>query len=145
MAWTDLQKLKMELSDSDPTFPLLPDDTYLYYLEKNNNNIPRATIDAAKAILMVLSQRTDETVDIFSVRGSKVAENYRLALQLYLRDPSLNPILTTTKGYVGGVSKSDMLANDSVLDNNTVYSPSSYNSFPTQGATSGLPSDYFSA
>ena len=145
MAWTDLQKIKIEVGDMDPAFPLLSDDTYAYILEKNNNSISRASLDAARTILMVLSQRSDETVDIFSVRGSKTAETFRLALQMYLANPLLNPVLQNVKGYVGGVSKSDMLANDAVLDTNTVYSPSSYNTFPLQGTTSGLPVDYFSS
>ena len=143
MAWTDIQKVKLEVADLDPAFPLLSDDTYAYYLEKNDNNILRSSLDAARTILMMLAQRTDETVDIFSLRGSKAAENFRLALQMYLNSPHLNPINNNCVGYVGGVSKSDMLANDANPDNNIVRSPASYNSFPLQGATSGLPSDYF--
>ena len=144
MAWSDIQKVKLEVADLDPAFPLLSDDTYAYYLEKNDNNILRSSLDAARTILMMLAQRTDETVDIFSIRGSKTAETFRLALQMYLANPLLNPVLQNVKGYVGGVSKSDMLSNDAVLDNNIVRSPSSYNSFPLQGDTQGLPVGYFS-
>ena len=123
MAWTDLQKIKMELSDIDPAFPLLTDDTYLYYLEKNNNSLPRATLDDAKSILMLLSQRTDETVDIFTLRGAQAAVNFRLALQMYIRDPNMNPLIQNVQGYAGGISKADMLANDLTTDNNTPTSP----------------------
>jgi hypothetical protein len=144
MAWTDIQKIKIEVGDMDPAFPLLSDDTYAYILEKNSNNISRASLDAARTILMVLSQRSDETVDIFSIRGSKTAETFRLALQMYLANPLLNPILQNVRGYVGGVSNSDMEANDVNPDNNTVQSPSSYNSFPLQGSTSVFPVGYFS-
>ena len=145
MAWSDIQKCKLEVADLDPAFPLLSDDTYSYYLEKNDNNILRSSLDAARTILMMLAQRTDETVDIFSIRGDKAAVNYRLALQMYLNSPHLNPINGNVRGYVGGVSKSDMIANDSNTDNNIVRSPSSYNTFPLQGTTSGLPVDYFSS
>jgi len=72
---------------------------------------------------MMLSQRGDETVDIFSLRGSKVAEQFRLALQMYIKDQSLNPLTQTAKGYIGGVSKTDMLANNSDLDNNIITNP----------------------
>lgn len=129
MAWTDIQKCKLEVGDLDPSFPLLSDDTYSYYLEKNSNNIPRASLDAARTILMMLSQRSDETVDIFSIRGSKAAESFRLALQLYLNNPLLNPVMQNVRGYFGGVSKADMLENDLVIDNNIVQRPSC--SFPT--------------
>ena len=123
MVWTNLQKVKIEVADLDPSFPLLSDDTYNYYLEKNNDNITRASLDAARTILMVLSQRTDETVDIFSLRGSKAAESFRLALELYLKNPMLNPVLLNTSAIISGTSISDMLENDTNLDNNIVTTP----------------------
>ena len=133
MAWTNTEKVKLEIGDLDPAFPLLSDDTYAYYLEKNNNNIPRTALDAARTVLMMLSQRSDEVVDIFSIRGSKTAETFRLALQMYIKDQSLNPMNQSLRGYVGGVSTSEMVANDANLDNNIVRSPSkddSYSRFP---------------
>lgn len=133
MAWTDIQKVKLEIGDLDPAFPLLADDTYAYYLEKNNNNIPRTALDAARTVLMMLAQRSDETVDIFSIRGAKTAESFRLALQMYIKDQSLNPMNQNIRGYVGGISVSDMLENDANLDNNIVRSPSksdNYSRFP---------------
>lgn len=123
MAYTDVQKVRLEVADVDVRFPILKDEDYRYFLSKNNNNITRASIDAARTILLVLSQRTDETVDIFSVRGSKAAEQYRLSLQLFLRDPSTNPVLQNCKGWVGGVSKEDILANLNNTDNNLVTVP----------------------
>ena len=133
MAWTDVQKVKIEIGDLDDAFPLLSEDTYAYYLEKHSNNIPRAALDAARTILMLLSQRSDETVDIFSIRGSKAAETFRLALQMYIKDQYLNPINQTLRGYVGGVSLADMESNDNNSDNNIVQSPSkdlNYARFP---------------
>jgi hypothetical protein len=102
--WTDIQKCRIEVADLDQSFPLLSDDTYAYYLEKNSNNITKASLDAARTILLMLSQRGDETVDIFALRGSKAAEQYRLALQMYLANPNLNPLLNNTQDYFGGIS-----------------------------------------
>lgn len=123
MAYTDIQKIRLEVADVDISFPILTDSDYEYFLEKNNNNIIKASLDAARTLLLVLSQRTDETVDIFSIRGSKASESYRLALQLYLNNPNLNPILNNTSAYFGGVSISDMQSNNSTLDNNIVTNP----------------------
>ncbi len=124
MALTDIQKVRVAVADLDPAFPLLDDTTYEYFLEKNNNSITRASLDAAKTILFTLSQRTNQTVDVFSISGgSKSAEQYRLALQLYLRDPNLNPVFTSVEGYAGGISIADMQANVDNLDNNAVVSP----------------------
>lgn len=142
MAWTDIQKVRIEVADLDPTFPLLSDDTYSYYLEKNNNSIPRTSLEAARTILLLLSQRGNETVDIFSISGSKTAEQYRLALQMYIKDQYLNPLNQTLQGYVGGVSLSDMEANDANLDNNIVSSPSNSSLTPT-GTFSSFPTKPF--
>ena len=140
-----IMQVRMEIQDVTPGLYILDDTTISYYLTKNNESITRASMDAARAVLMRLAMTsTEETIDIMSIKTRYQAQEYRLALQMYLANPLLNPVLQNVKGYVGGVSKSDMLANDSVIDNNTVYSPSSYNSFPLQGATQGTPSDYFS-
>ena len=120
MAYTDIQKVRIEVADLDPGLPLLVDDEYAYLLEKNNNSIIRASVDAARIILLKLSQQTDETVSIFSVKGSKAAEQYRLALELYIKNPQLNPLYNNLQGYFGGVSISDMEANVANPDNNIV-------------------------
>ena len=124
MAYTDIQKVRIEVADLDPGFPLLADDEYSYLLEKNNNSVVRASVDAARIILLKLSQQTDETVSIFSVKGSKAAEQYRLALELYIKNPQLNPLYNNLKGFFGGVSISDMAENNANLDNNIIQSPS---------------------
>ena len=93
MPLTNIEIVRIEVQDIDPSLPLLPDTTYEYLLEKNENNIARTSIDAARIILMQLSQRGDETVDIFSIKGSRVADTYRQALELYLRNPTLNPLM----------------------------------------------------
>ena len=124
MAYTDIQKVRIEVADLDPGLPLLSDDEYTYLLEKNNNSIVRASVDAARIILLKLSQQTDETVSIFSIRGSKAAEQYRLALELYIKNPQLNPLYNNLQGYFGGISVSDMQKNNANCDNNIVVSPS---------------------
>ena len=133
MAYTDIQKVRIEVADLDPGFPLLADDEYSYLLEKNNNSIVRASVDAARIILLKLSQQTDETVSIFSIRGSKAAEQYRLALELYIKNPQLNPLYNNLQGYFGGVSLSDMSANNSNADNNIVENPGSTNQLFSTG------------
>lgn len=122
---TDIEKVRMEVADTDPTLPILSDDVYEYFLEKNHNSIAKASMDAARSILLHLAQRGDETVDILSIKGRGAAEQYRFALELFLKDPNLNPVLQNARGYFGGVSKSDMEQNNANSDNNTVKFPSS--------------------
>ena len=124
MSLTPIQQIRLTVQDNSPGLYIISDDELDWLLEKNNNNVARASIDAARIILLNLSQRNDETVDIMSIKSSKSAENYRLALESFLKDPNSNPLYQNLKGYVGGVSISDMEANNANLDNNVIQSPS---------------------
>ena len=113
--------VRREIGDTDTVFPLLSDADYEYFLTKNNENIRAASMDAARAALLQLSIRaSDRTVDTLSIKNSKAAEAYRQALILYLRSPDLNGLYKTVNPYGSGISKSDMLANDTTPDNNFV-------------------------
>lgn len=123
MALTAVQQVRLLIQDNEPGLYILADEEIEFLLERNANSVNAASIEAARIVLFKLSQRGEESVDIFSIKGGKAAEQYRLALQLYLKDPMLNPILNNVRGYVGGVSKSDMQANDANADNNLTPSP----------------------
>jgi len=117
---TDIEKVRMEIQDVDITFPILSDATYTYLLEKHSNVISRASMDAARMALMQLSQRGNETVDIFTIKGSSVAEQYRQALLLYIKDPYNNPVLQNCQGWVGGVFLDEFQANIDDLNTNNI-------------------------
>lgn len=119
----DILAIRYELNDNQPGLYILDDSTITYYLEKNQGSISASAIDCCKAILFRLSMdSSDSTVDILTLKGSKAAESYRLALQLYLRDPSLNPLMKSANPYAGNISKQDMLDNNSNPDTNFVSS-----------------------
>jgi hypothetical protein len=118
-----IHALRIELGDTSVEFPIMSDDEYSYFLGKHDWSIQRASMDAAKSIMLKLSMRTDETVDIFSIKGSSAAKNYMQALQMYIKNPGLNSLYDKVQGYAGGISKADMLANDSNLDNNSIVQP----------------------
>ena len=46
-----------------------------------------------------------------------------MSLQMFLRDPNMNPVLTNCQGYAGGISISDMQANVDNPDNNYARTP----------------------
>ena len=122
---TDIEKVRIEVQDNaGPGLYLVDDITIQYYLDKNNGSVARASLDTARAMLMKLSQQGNESTDILSISGSKVAAEFRQALQLYLRDPNLNPIMNSLKGYFGNTSKEDIFNNNSDLNNNIVKDPS---------------------
>jgi len=119
-----IQDIRYELADTDVNFPILSDAEITYYLTKNSTNLARTSMDCARAILMKLSMRSEDTIDIFSMKSAKTANQYMLALQLYIKDPNLNPLMQNLQGYAGGVSISDMQANAANSDNNRVIRPS---------------------
>ena len=121
---TQIEAVRIEIGDdAGPGLEILSDQTIDYFLSKNGNSVARASMDAARAILMRLAQQGNEQVDVLHLQGSRVAAEYRLALELYLRNPTLNPILSSVRGYAGGISISDIESNNANLDNNIVQSP----------------------
>lgn len=107
---TDVQKVRLEVADTDVNFPILSDDEYQYFLDKNNNSISKAAIDSAKTILFKLAQATDEVVGLFSIKGRAAAESYRQALELYIKNASLNPLYSNAGAYAAGISLEDAAA-----------------------------------
>lgn len=130
---TPIEAVRIEIGDdAGPGLHILSEQTIGYFLEKNNGSVARASMDAARAVLMRLAQQGNEQVDILQLQNSRVASEYRQALQLYLRDPNLNPIMNSLKGYFGNTSKEDIFNNNSDLDNNIVKDPSKeYNYKPS--------------
>lgn len=118
-----VQAIRIELGDTSPEFPILSDDEYRYFLQKNSYSVRRASLDAAKSMLMKLSLRPNESVDIFSINGTATAKQFMQALQMYISNPDLNPIYQNAMPYASGISKSDMELNDANLDNNVVVQP----------------------
>ena len=115
---------RTEVGDVVIELPILADSEYTYFLTKNSENIRRASLDAAKTILLKLSLNSkSSTVDVLSVNTTMVAGDYRKALQLYIKSPELNGMYSTVSAWAGGISKSDMQANIDNLDNNAVLQP----------------------
>lgn len=139
MALSLIQQVRLLVQDSVPGLYFCSDDEIQYFLDRNSQNVNRASLEVARVILLNLSMRSDSTVDILSIKSSKAAASYALALQLFLKDASLNPVLTNCSGYAGNISLTDMQANVDNKDNN--YIKPSINTLLT---TSDLTS-YFTA
>ena len=115
---------RTEVGDVVIELPILADSEYTYFLTKNSENIRRASLDAAKTILLKLSLNSKDSVtDVLSIKTSQQADQYRKALQLYIKSPELNGMYSTVSAWAGGISKSDMQANVDNLDNNAVLPP----------------------
>ena len=138
MALTLIQQVRLLVQDNTLGLYIVSDDEITFFLERNNNNVNRAALETARVILLNMSLRGDSTVDILSLKNSKSAEQYRLALQMFLKDPNLNPVLTNCQGYAGGISYSDAQANIDNADNIIVTLPDT-----PSVATIQTQSDYF--
>jgi hypothetical protein len=117
MAISAIQECRLSVGDNDPALPLLADEVYQFYLDKYSGSVSRASMDAARAILMQLSMRTDESVDVFSFKSSSSTRTYMESLKMFLRDPSMNPLYNTAGMYASGISVSDIEANNANSDN----------------------------
>lgn len=133
MALTPIQQVRLLVQDNTPGLYMIQDDEIEFLLQRNNDNITRTSVEAAKIVILNLAVRGDSTVDIFSLKGSKSAEQYRMALEMFIKDPNLNPLLQNARGYFGGVSVTDMRENDANSDNNLV----------PNGYSTSTPSNYF--
>jgi hypothetical protein len=118
-----ISDIRFELGDTDVSFPIMSDAEITYFLNKNESNLRRTAMDCAKTIMLKMSMRSDDTVDIFSIKGSKAAETYIKALQMYIKNPEFNMTLLSTSIYASGISKQDMQDNIDVYDNNVVITP----------------------
>ena len=132
-----IQALRYELGDVSPEWPIMSDEEYQYFLSKNDYVVRRAAMDAAKSIMFKLSMRDDSSTDIFSIKGSAAAKNYIQALLMFIKNPDLNSLYDKVQGYAGGISKQDMQANDSNLDNNIVNQPTA-ETFTYRPSTFGI-------
>ena len=117
MSLTDIQKLKLEVGLIAEASDILSDEELTYFLEKNNNSIRKAGLDAAKTVLFVLSQLIHErSGNELEVWGHTWFENYMQTLKLYLNDPNYSIALNGAKAYAGGISKTDIRNNIDNLD-----------------------------
>lgn len=117
-ATNPIDRVRLNVGDIWPDMEILHDEDYQYFLDKNNGNENRASIDAARAILFALTRMMRERTGDIEVYGSDWFNNYRKALEMLIKDPNLS--LSIAMPYAGGISRSDMCANDSNPDNNTV-------------------------
>ena len=123
MALTAIQAVRMKVQDVEPGLYILSDEDIDYLLTEANGNVNKAAVQAAHIIIRNIALRGDETVDILSIKNSSSIRVYKEALEMFIKDPNTNPFINNLKGWVGGVSKSEMESNNCNPDNNIVPNP----------------------
>lgn len=117
MALTNISALKLEIGLVNEASNILSDEEIAYFLEKNNNSIRKAALDAAKTVLFILSTRVHEKIEMLEIWGHTWFENYMKTLQMYINDPNYSIALENAKAYAGGISVSDIRSNINNPDN----------------------------
>lgn len=108
MALSDIQKLKLEIGLLGEAENLLTDEEIQYFLDKNKNVLQKASLDAAKTVLYILSQQVHERSGTeLEIWGHTWFENYMQTLKLYLTNPNFNVSARLARPYAGGISVVD--------------------------------------
>lgn len=120
MAFTDVTAIRLEIGLVSEAVDVLSDEELQYFLDKHNGSVKRASLDAAKTVLFILSQFTHERSDMLEIWGHTWFENYMKSLQLYLNNPNFSINIDSARAYAGGISKTDIRSNIDKEDNFTV-------------------------
>lgn len=115
-----IEVVRLEIGLVGEAVDLLTDEEIQYFLEKNNNNVRKASVDAAKTVIFILSQRVHERASELEIWGHDWFNNYYKSLQLYLNDPNYSIAINSATPYAGGISKKDIRENIDKFDNQVV-------------------------
>lgn len=117
-------RVRLIVGDTATEFDYLSDETYEYLLNKYNDNETASALEAARYILGSLAKYSRQRTGDIEVYGAEMFKNYKDFLIELIRNPQL--LLARASAYAGGISKSDMIQNDSNPDN---ISPTFYKGF----------------
>jgi len=117
MALTLVQEVRLNVGLIGNAYDLLSDEEITYYLEKNKNNVRRASLDCGKTVLFILSQLTHTKADVLEEWSHDWFNNYYKTLQMYLNDPNFSFAINGAMPYAGGISVADIRANVDNFDN----------------------------
>lgn len=120
MTLNPIQQIRLEIALIGDAENLLLDEELQYFLDKHNGSVRRASLDAAKTVLFILSTRVHEKIEMLEIWGHTWFENYMKTLQMYINDPNYSIALESAKAYAGGISVSDIRNNINNPDNLTV-------------------------
>ena len=114
-----VDRIRLLVGDTHNDVEFLDDGVYEYLLNKHKDNETRTAVEAAQYILGKISRWTRERAGEVEVYGGDFFKNYSEYLNKFITNPSgtASLVLSNIKGYVGGVSVSDMRQNRANPDN----------------------------
>ena len=117
MALDAVSAIKLEIGLVGSAEGILSNDELQYFLDKNNQSVKKAALDAAKTVLFILSQLTHTKADVLESWDHDWFNNYYKTLQMYLNDPNFSFAINGAMPYAGGISVADIRANIENYDN----------------------------
>ena len=108
-----VDRVRLRLGDTLEPY-ILDDQSIDYYITKNSGNENRAYKELLSVVLFALSRYTRERAGDLETYGSEYFRQYYDAIKLALSNPDLNYIIAVP--YAGGISRSDMAANQQDTD-----------------------------
>lgn len=121
-----IDRVRVQVGDTDPQNEYLADQWYSYFLDKNSNNETLTAIDVARSILVKFTSNTREKVDQVEIWGNEQFQNYLDWLKDFIENPSISGLRSPVP-YAGGISKSDMRENENNSDNNSLRIKTGFN------------------
>lgn len=121
MAYTNdptniIDRVRIKIGDIDPYNPLVEDIWYTYYLDEYDQNENKTALEVAKNVLARYSSYAREREGQVEIYGSEVFDNYLKWLKYTISNPDFG-FLGAPVPYAGGISVSDMVANNRNPDN----------------------------
>ena len=117
MALDAVSAIKLEIGLVGSAEGILSDAELQYFLDKNNQSVKKAALDAAKTVLFILSQLTHTKASELESWDHDWFNNYYKTLQMYLNDPNFSFAINSAMPYAGGISVADIRANVENYDN----------------------------
>ena len=117
MALDAVSAIKLEIGLIGSAEGILSNAELQYFLDKNNQSVKKAALDAAKTVLFILSQLTHTKASELESWDHDWFNNYYKTLQMYLNDPNFSSAINGAMPYAGGISVPDIRANVENYDN----------------------------
>lgn len=134
---TAVEQVKILVGLKYLEIPLIEDVDIEYFLELSKGNVVNAAKRTANAVLFTLSQYLHEKSGLeLEIWGHTWFENYKAALEMFLKDQHYNVALNLSKGgvYAGGISVEDILTN---INDEDIYNPATPRGVPTDDLIDG--------
>lgn len=123
---SDIDKVRVNVADTDPDDELISNDLYQYWLDSESDTdkkVNSATVEAVDFLVAKFARYTEEKTGEVQAKYQHLYEHYK-DLSDRIKDP-VNGILSAPQIYAGGISCADIEANNDNPDNNP--------SFPASG------------